>query len=111
MTRVAENRRRVNLEDMNLEPTRVSAAQGGNRFDTQFLRRHFTKVLIQEIPTRRYWEERGVWTSDIEKATNFQTCSAALEHATHLKLPNVQLVLTREPRECEVIPLRTSIRA
>jgi hypothetical protein len=83
----------------------------GNHLDTQFLRRHFTKVVIQEIPTRRYWKGTGVWTSEIDKATTFRSCSAAMEDATHLKLKNVQLVLTRELRECEVFPLKTSIRA
>lgn len=83
----------------------------GSKFDTQFLRRHFTKVVIQETPTRRYWGNTGIWTSDVEKATSFRTCSAALEHATHLKLQNVQLVLTRELKECETIPIKTSFRA
>lgn len=54
----------------------------GIEFDTRFLRRNCTKVVIQEIPTRRYWGSRGVWTSDIEKASDFQTGSSAGTRAT-----------------------------
>ncbi len=88
----------------------LGTPEGGGKFDTQFLRRHFTKVVIQEMPTGRYWKSSGVWTANVDGATSFQTCSAALEQATHLKLQNVQLVLTREIKECEVIPLKASVR-
>jgi hypothetical protein len=84
--------------------------KAGVKFDTQYLRRHFSKVVIQESATGRFWQNAGFWTTDLEKATSFQTCSAALEQATHLKLQNVQLVLTREIKECEIIPLKTSVR-
>ena len=80
------------------------------KFNTQLLRRHFTKVVIQEMPTGRYWESNGVWTTDIDHATIFRTCTAALEQATHLKLQNVQLVMTREIKELEIIPVKTSVR-
>ena len=100
----------VNLTHMNLNQFPVAASSAGNKFDTQFLRKHFTKVVIQEMPTRRYWGSSGVWTFDIEKATIFRTCSAAHEEAMHLKLPNVQLVLIRELKEFEIIPLKASVR-
>jgi hypothetical protein len=87
----------------------ASATSRGNSFDTQFLRRHFTKVVIQEIPTRRYWQTLGVWTSNIEAARTYDSCTKALEEALFLKLKNVQLVLNREFKEWEIIPIKTSI--
>jgi hypothetical protein len=92
---------------MNLDQLGAPSPEGGVKFDTQFLKRHSTSVVIQEMPTGRYWKSTGVWTADIDKATTFRACSAALEQATHLKLQNVQLVLTREIIECEVIPIKT----
>jgi len=86
-------------------------AKHGTKFDTQFLRRNFAKVVIQEVPTRRFWQSTGIWTTDVDKATSFRTCSAALEQATLFRLQYVQLVLTREIKECEVIPLKASFRA
>ena len=85
-------------------------AKDGIKFDTQFLRRHFSKVVIQEVPTRRFWQSTGIWTADVDKATSFRTYSAALEQATLFRLQYVQLVLTREIKECEVIPLKASFR-
>jgi len=67
--------------------------------------------MIQETSTGRYWQSSGIWTSNVDNATSFQSCSAALEQTAHLKFQNVQLVLTREITECEVIPLKTSFRA
>jgi len=96
---------------MGLDQLAASAARGGIKFDTQLLRRHLSKVVIQETATGRFWQSTGLWTTDPKKATSFQTCSAALEEATLLKLQNVQLVLTREIKECEIIPLKTTFRA
>ena len=96
---------------MNEDEVWSSAVNGSIRLDTQYLRRHCTTVVIQEIPTRRYWVNAGVWTSDIERATQFNTCSAALEQAAHSKLSNVQLVLAREIKEYETIPLKSTIGA
>jgi hypothetical protein len=98
------------MGSMSLNQLEKTNPKAGVKFDTQFLRRHFSKVVIQESPTGRFWQNSGVWTTDLEKATSFQTCSAALEQATHLKLQNVQLVLTREIKECEIIPLKASVR-
>jgi hypothetical protein len=100
----------MRMGSMSLNQFEKANSKAGVKFDTQFLRRHFSKVVIQETATRRFWQNSGIWTTDLEKATSFQTCSAALEQATHLKLQNVQLVLTREIKECEIIPLKTSVR-
>jgi hypothetical protein len=80
------------------------------QFDTQFLKRHSIKVVIQESPGGRYWECRGRWTSDLQAATSFSSCTAALEHATHLSLSDAQLVLTHESKACGVIPLKAGAR-
>jgi hypothetical protein len=83
----------------------LPATSRGTRVDTQFLTRHCIKVVIQEIPTRRFWGSGGVWILDIEKATSFDSRSAALETASHQNLHNVQLVLSREIKEWEIIPI------
>lgn len=94
-----------------LHPFNTQVRTAGIESDTRFLRRDLTKVVIQEIATRRYWGSRGVWTSEIEKANDFQTGTSALEHVRRLELPNVQLVVIHEFKECQVIPLKTSIRS
>jgi hypothetical protein len=101
----------MRMGSMSLNQLGETNPKAGVKFDTQFLRRHFSKVVIQESPTGRFWQNSGIWTTDIEKATSFRACSAAFEEATHLKLQNVQLVLTREIKETEVIPIKTSVRA
>jgi hypothetical protein len=88
----------------------ASATFRGNKFDSQFLRQVLTKVVIQEIPSRLYLSEGNFWTLAIESATAFDSRSAALEKATNLKLQNVQLVLSREFKEWEIIPVETSVR-
>ena len=93
---------------MKLDYAKGSVANGAIRLNTEFLRRHSTTVVIQEIPTRRYWVSSGVWTADIERAAQFDTCSGAQEEAMHFKLSNVQLVLARELTEYEIIPLRAT---
>ncbi len=96
---------------VSLNQTGSPDSKSGIKCDTQFLRRHFLQVVIQEIATGRYWQRTGLWTYNRDMATAFQSCSAALEQATHLQLQNVQLVLTREIKECEVIPIKTSFRS
>lgn len=96
---------------MKLDFARGSIANGTIKLNTEFLRRHATTVVIQEIPTRRYWESIGVWTSDIDRAAQFDTCSGAVEQAMHFKLSNVQLVLAREITEYETIPLKATFRS
>lgn len=86
------------------QPT-LPATSRGTRVDTQFLSRHCVKVVIQEIPTRRFWGSGGVWILEIEKATTFDSRSAALEAASRQNLHNVQLVLSRELKEWEIIPI------
>ena len=93
---------------MKLEEAKGSDAIGSIKLNTQFLRQHSTTVVIQEILTRCYWESSGVWTEDIERAAQFDTCSGTQEEAMHFKLSNVQLVLARELTEYEIIPLRAT---
>lgn len=82
-----------------------SATIRGNKFDSHFLRQLLTKVVIQEIPTRLYLSAGDFWTLDIEGATTFDSRPAALEAVTTQKLQNVQLVLSRELKEWEIIPI------
>jgi hypothetical protein len=98
------------MRGMSLGQFGTPSANSEIKFDTQLLRRRSSKVVIQETPTRRFWQRTGIWTSNIDKATSFQSCSAAMEQATNCKLQNVQLVLTREITECEIIPLKASFR-
>lgn len=77
--------------------------------DTEFLSRQSTKVMIQEISTRRFLASTGVWTPDAGQALTFRSGSAAMEHLTQRKLTNVQLVLTRAITVSEVIPV-TNVR-
>lgn len=79
-------------------------------YDTQYLRRRSTKVIIQEMATRRYLSEKGVWIPDIKQAMTFQSGSKAVEQVTKLKLSNVQLILTRDIRASEVIPMDSLLR-
>jgi hypothetical protein len=101
----------VKVSAVGLLPQNTKVQSAGIGSDTRFLRRDFTRVVIQEIPTGRYWGSRGVWTSEIETANNFQTATAALEHGRRLGLSNVQVVVVHEFKESQVIPLKTSIRS
>jgi hypothetical protein len=78
--------------------------------DTEFLSRQSTKVVIQEISTRRFLAPTGVWTADAGQALTFRSGSAAMEHVTQRKLTNVQLVLTRAITVSEVIPVTNARR-
>jgi hypothetical protein len=78
--------------------------------DTEFLSRQSTKVMIQEISTRRFLASTGVWTTDAGQALTFRSGSAAMEHLTQRKLTNVQLVLTRAITVSEVIPVTSAMR-
>ena len=63
------------------------------------------KILIQEIPTRRYYRAAGVWTGDIREASDFHTGSAALEVVQRSHLHNVQLIATQDFKDYQVFPL------
>jgi len=84
-----------------------SAIFRGKNFDSQMLRRVFTQVVIQEIPTRLYLSAGDFWAVDIENATRFDSPAAALEAATNLKLQNIQLVTSRVTKEWEIVPVPT----
>ncbi len=64
------------------------------------------KIMIQEIPTRRYYRAAGVWTGDVREASDFRTGSAALEVIQRSKLLNVQLVATDDFKAYQVFPLQ-----
>jgi hypothetical protein len=68
------------------------------------------KALIQEIPTRRFYQFSGVWTADIQRASDFRTASAALEFATKSQLKNVQVLLTEDLKQYQAFPIARSIR-
>lgn len=82
-----------------MEKLETTQSSNGLKLDTQLLRRHVSKVLIQEAATRRYWQSAGIWTTDAARASSFASYSAALEEATRLKLQNLQVILTREITE------------
>src|SRR5688572_5083038 len=96
---------------MSEDQVRAGSPNGGirfdtRRFDTDFLKRNWIKVLIQEVPGGQYWQCTGLWTSEFQEATSFATCTAAMAQATHLNLASAQLVLTRESKAYGVIPLK-----
>ena len=96
---------------MDIEHLIIPDQTRGAIYDTHFLRQSSLSVIIQEIPTRRYWGKGGLWTSDMEAAVKFTSRSVALETATNQKLSNVQMVLSREFKECEFVPIETSIKS
>lgn len=92
-------------------PPNHDASASGAGYDTEFLSRHSTKVLIQDAATRRYLTVANVWTTQVEQAMTFRSGSAAMEHMTRKKLINVRLVLTRAITISEVIPAADLLRA
>jgi len=68
-----------------------------------------TEVVIQEIPSRLYLSESDFLTRDIENARKFDSCAAALEETTHLKLSSVQLVMNGERKEWEILPVGATV--
>lgn len=85
------------------------APASGASYDTEFLSRHSTKVVIQESATRRYLAPTGLWTNSLEQARTFRSGSAAMEHVKQLKLTQVRLVLTRAFTVSEIIPVTNSL--
>jgi hypothetical protein len=96
---------RSEREGMDTAQPTLTAVSRGRRLDTQFLSQHCIKVVIQEIATRRFWGQGGFWLLELEQAITFDSRSAALEAASHHNLHNVQLVLSRELKEWEIIPV------
>ncbi len=78
-----------------------------NSFDTEFLQRQSVHVLVQQKDSHRYLAADGSWTDTAEAAARFQSGSAAMEQIVKRRLARVQLVLTREIRVSEVIPVDT----
>lgn len=92
-------------------PSNHDAPASGAGYDTEFLSRHSTKVLIQDAATRRYLTVAGLWTTQSDQALTFRSGSSALQHLTRKKLINVRLVLTRAITVSEVIPTADLLRA
>lgn len=89
----------------------ISATSRGSKFDSQFLRRLITRVVIQDISSRLYLSEGDFWTLEIEAARSFDSRTAALAEATLLGLHNVQLVLSRDIKEWEIVPIGADLIA
>ncbi len=85
------------------------APASGHSFDTDFLRRHSTKVVIQETATRRYLTAAGLWNISRDQACTFRSGSAAMEAVKQQKLTQVRLVLTRDITFSEIIPVTNSM--
>lgn len=100
--------RRLYGYNKSMKPTPPSpdAPTSAAGYDTEFLRRSSSKVLIQDAATRRYLTVAGVWTAQPELAMTFRSGSTAMEHAHHQRLKNVNLVLSRAITVSEVIPMK-----
>lgn len=104
---IADGRRRSQLGDMDMnENLPVSVAFRELRFDRRSLP---TEVVIQEIPSRLYLSESDFLTQDFENAKKFDSCAAALQETTHLKLSSVQLVMNGKSKEWEILPVGTTV--
>ena len=91
--------------EMSPSPTVTTVAS----YDTEVLRHQSTRVLIQQKGSHRYLSAGGVWAADIEQAASFRSGSAAVEQILKQKLEKVHLVLIREIRVSEVIPVNASV--
>lgn len=91
---------------MKSTPPNHDATTSAAGYDTEFLSRHSTKVLIQDAATRRYLTVAGLWTTLPDQAMTFRSGSSAMQHLTQKRLSNVRLVLTRAITVSEVIPLK-----
>jgi hypothetical protein len=76
--------------------------------DTQSISRTLARVVLQEVPTGRYYQGPGVWVTEEAHALDFRTGSAAMECAGRLNLTNVQVVMTQEFRERQTFPLKAN---
>jgi hypothetical protein len=85
------------------------APASGASFDTEFLSRNSTKVVIQETATRRYLTAAGLWGNSLDQACTFRSGSAAMEQVKHRKLTQVRLVLTRDITFSEIIPVTNAM--
>ena len=92
-------------------PSNHDAPASGAGYETEFLSRHSTRVMIRDATTRRYLTIADLWTTQADQALNFRSGSAAMEHVTRKKLTHVSLVLTRAITVSEVIPAADLLRA
>jgi hypothetical protein len=54
------------------------------------------RILLQHMRNRLYFRRRGVWTSNLQAAYNFQHSDQALEFARTIGLDQVQLAMKQE---------------
>lgn len=87
-------------------PPTQAAPVSASGYDTEFLRRNSSKVLIQDAATRRYLTASGVWSSQAEDALPFRSGSSAMERVNQLRLHKVNFVLSRAITVSEVIPMQ-----
>ena len=58
------------------------------------------RILLQHMRNRLYFRRRGVWTSNLQAAFDFQHSDQALEFARTLGLNEVQLAVKPSDAEC-----------
>ena len=102
---VAGGTRKGNVGSADQKTQTTQLPSKAMNYDTQFLSQSSTKVLIQRTATRRYLGSSGLWIEDIEQARAYRSGSAAMEEVGRLNLGKVQLVLIRNIKVCEVIPV------
>lgn len=59
------------------------------------------RILLQHMRNRLYFRRRGVWTSNLQAAFDFQHSDQALEFARTLGLNEVQLAVKSSDAECD----------
>jgi len=94
---------------MNLQEQTTRTINPAVNHDTEMLRRQSTRVLIQQKGSQQYLSAGGGWSIDVVQAVSFRSGSAAVEQIVKRKLANVQLVLIRDIRVSEIIPVDPSI--
>jgi|GEM_PF-1797651 len=95
---------------MNFQGQANRATSTDGSYDTKALRHQSTRVLIQQQGSQRYLSADGGWGHDVEQAVSFRSGSAAVEQVVKRKLTKVQLVLIRDIRVSETIPVSACIR-
>ena len=62
------------------------------------------RILLQHMQNRLYFRRRGVWTSNLQAAFDFQHSDQALEFARTLGLDQVQLAMKKEESQRDSAP-------
>jgi hypothetical protein len=69
------------------------------------------RILLQHMRNRLYFRRRGVWTSNLQAAFDFQRSDQALECARTLGLDQVQLAVKEEEQDSTQKSKVASLRA